>query len=74
MGEIKRAQELDPLSPTISANAAFAYLLKNDLNAAIEQDKKIIELDPGFWIAHNDMGWAYLKQRRYEEATAENIG
>src|SRR5262249_43358344 len=51
--------------------AAFAYLIKNDLNSAIEADKKVLELDPGFWIAHNDLGWAYLKQRRYEEASAE---
>ena len=30
MREIKRAQELDPLSPIISANLAIIFLLKND--------------------------------------------
>src|SRR5262249_44608678 len=58
MSEIKRAQGLDPLSPIIGANAAFAYLLKNDLNSAIAQDKKVLELDPNFWVARSDMGWA----------------
>ncbi|HYW74580.1 MAG TPA: tetratricopeptide repeat protein, partial [Pyrinomonadaceae bacterium] len=71
MSEIQRARALDPFSPLLGANAAFAYLIKNDLNSAIEADKKVLELDPGFWIAHNDLGWAYLKQRRYEEANAE---
>jgi len=72
MREIKRAQELDPLSPIISVNVAAVYLLKNDLNSAVEQCQRIIELDPSFPEAHGlILGFAYLKQRRYEEATAE---
>jgi serine/threonine protein kinase/Flp pilus assembly protein TadD len=69
MREIKRAQELDPLSLVISDNVAD--LLQNDINAAIEQCHRVIELDPGFPYAHDVLGAAYLKQRRYEEATAE---
>jgi Flp pilus assembly protein TadD len=69
--EIKRAQELDPLSPTISANVAEEYLLKNDLNSVVEQSKKIIELDPSYPTAHRALGFAYLKQKRYDEAVAE---
>ena len=40
-------------------------------DSAIEQCQRIIELDPSFPEAHNILGFAYLKQRRYEEATAE---
>jgi eukaryotic-like serine/threonine-protein kinase len=69
--EIKRAQELDPLSSIISMNVACDYLLKNDPNSAIEQNNRIIELDPSFPRAHEHLGFAYLKQRRYEEATTE---
>lgn len=68
--EIKRAQELDPLSNVINANVAFAYLLKNDFNSSIEQSLKIIELDPNFGISHGDLGLAYLKQGRNSEAIA----
>jgi serine/threonine protein kinase/Flp pilus assembly protein TadD len=71
LAEIKRAQELDPLSSIISENVALIYLLKNDLNSAVEQCKRIIELDPSFPAAHDELGWVYLKQQRYEEATAE---
>jgi eukaryotic-like serine/threonine-protein kinase len=71
LAEIKRAQELDPLSSIINQNVALLYLLRNDLNSGIEQCKRIIELDPSFPEAHDSLGWAYLKQQRYEEATAE---
>jgi len=47
------------------------YLLKNDPNSVIEQNNRIIELDPSFPRAHQTLGFAYLKQRRYEEAKAE---
>ena len=45
---MKRAEELDPLSSLISGNVAYNYLLKNDLNSAIEQCQRTIELDPSY--------------------------
>src|SRR5205085_8650945 len=70
--EAKQAKKLDPLSPIIGINLATTYLLKNDLGSAIEECNRVItELDPGSPLAHDDLGWAYFKQRRYEEATAE---
>ena len=71
MAEIKRAQDLDPLSSIIGANAAFTYLINGDYASMIEQDRKIVDLDPAFWVPHNDMGWAYIKLRRFDEAVAE---
>ena len=70
LSEIKRAQELDPLSPIISVNVAVIALLKNDIDAAIEQSQRIIELDPNHQLGHEWLGWAYFKQRRYPEAIA----
>ena len=67
--ESKRAQELDPLSPILGV--ASIYLLKNDINSAIEQNKRGIEFNPSFPQAHRWLGLAYLKQRRYEEAITE---
>jgi len=71
IAEIKRAQQLDPLSPIISANAGNLYVLKGDLNPAIEEFKKVIELDPNFPIARDFLGCAYLKQGHQQEAIAE---
>jgi eukaryotic-like serine/threonine-protein kinase len=67
--ESKRAQELDPLSPILGV--ASIYLLKNDINSAIEQNKRGIEFNPSFPQAHRWLGLAYLKQCRYEEAITE---
>lgn len=63
--EIKRAQELDPLSPIIGANVVIVLLLKNETEAAIEQCQKIIELDPNHPAGHDWLGLAYFKQKRY---------
>jgi len=71
MAEIKRAQELDPLSPVISDQLATYYFLKGDLNAGIEQCRKNIELNPNYPRAHGHLGWAYLKLGREREAMAE---
>jgi TolB-like protein/DNA-binding winged helix-turn-helix (wHTH) protein/Flp pilus assembly protein TadD len=69
--EAKLAQELDPLSPIINDQVALIYLLKNDLNSVVEQGQRNIELNPGFPGTHYLLGSAHLKQRRYEDASAE---
>jgi TolB-like protein/Tfp pilus assembly protein PilF len=71
MAEVKRAQQLDPLSRVISDNLVVIYFFKGDLNAGIEQCKKNIELDPNYPRAHSHLGWAYLKQGQEQEAMAE---
>jgi TolB-like protein/Flp pilus assembly protein TadD len=71
MAEIKRAQQLDPLSPIISVNDSYLYILKGDLNTAVEKLTRVIELDPNFPLAHDFLGWAYLKQGHEQEAIAE---
>ena len=69
--EIKRAQELDPISVIISNNVANDYLAFGDLNSSIEQSKKLIDLDPNYPRGHEALASAYLKQHRYPEAIAE---
>src|SRR5207248_2204238 len=68
--EIKRAQELDPLSNVINVNVSMTYFLKNDLNSAIEHSRKMIELDPNYADTYEYLGLAYLKQGRNSEAIA----
>jgi Flp pilus assembly protein TadD len=55
----------------IGQNVAEIYLLKNDINSAIAQCQRIIELDPNFPGAHDELGFAYLKEQRNDEAMAE---
>jgi tetratricopeptide (TPR) repeat protein len=48
LAEIKRAHELDPLSLVINSNIAALYLMMCNLNSAVEQCRKTIELDPNY--------------------------
>jgi TolB-like protein/Tfp pilus assembly protein PilF len=66
--EAKLGQEVDPLSPNISNNTAMLYLLNGDVDSAIREWQKVIELEPGFAPAHSNVGLAYLKQQRNDEA------
>ena len=70
LAEIKRAQELDPLSPAISANVGMIYMIKGDAGAALAQFNRIIELNPNSWVGHHWLGVAYLRFGRKQEATA----
>lgn len=69
--EIKRAQDLDPLSPIINDNLGQVYLIRGDDNAAVDQYKKVIDLDGNFASGRRWFGKVLLKQRRYPEALTE---
>jgi TolB-like protein/Flp pilus assembly protein TadD len=72
MFEIRRAQELDPLSLIIGQNLAQDYLLlRGDVNAAVEEARRVIDLDPNYPRGHEVLGWAYLKQGHNSDAIAE---
>ncbi len=68
LAEIKRAHELDPLSGIAGVNVGIAYVLKGDVNAAVSQLNRIIELDRNWWAGHTWLGLIYLKVGRNEEA------
>ena len=67
---IKRAQEIDPLSSSISINISEMYELQNNHQAAIENARKLIELDPNYADAYDNLGHSYLKLGRETESIA----
>src|SRR5438105_771365 len=69
--EIKRAEELDPLSLVIINNIAENYIDRGDLNSATRECQRMIDLDPNFWAAYQTLGIVLVKQGRYDEALAE---
>ena len=52
IAEIKRAQELDPLSPILYAVAGDIFYRARDYDSAIEQDNKALDLDSNFAAGH----------------------
>jgi TolB-like protein/Flp pilus assembly protein TadD len=69
--EIKRAEELDPLSLVIINNVAEIYIDRGDLNSANRECQRMINLDNGFWAAHQTLGIVLVKQGRYDDALVE---
>ena len=69
--EAKRAQEREPLSLINGISVGQSSQALGDVNTAIEQGKKVIDLDPNFPRGHEELGLAYLTKRLYPEALAE---
>ncbi len=69
--EVKRAQELDPLSPIINANLAWTLIYARQYDAAIEQSRKTLALDPHFGPTHARMWLALQHKGKYAEAVEE---
>jgi TolB-like protein/Tfp pilus assembly protein PilF len=71
--EIKRAQELDPLSPIIGSVAGLIeYFARND-ERAIFQLRRVIELEPDFAPAHGYLSLAYEMSNMPDDAVAEQL-
>jgi TolB-like protein/DNA-binding winged helix-turn-helix (wHTH) protein/Flp pilus assembly protein TadD len=71
IAEMKKAQNLDPLSLIINADLAELLVLAHHYDESIAQSRKTIEMDPNFALAHNQLGQAYLQQHIYGEAVTE---
>jgi serine/threonine protein kinase/tetratricopeptide (TPR) repeat protein len=69
--EMKRAQELDPLSLIINANLGRAFLYQRQYDRAKEQERKTLDMDPNFGVAHVLLGRVYLQEVRYADAITE---
>lgn len=68
---LKRAQEIDPVSPLINTTVGFPYFFAGEYDEAAKQYKKTLEEDPNFGLAHAALGDVYIEQKRYDEAIEE---
>jgi len=69
--EIKRAQELDPLSLVITNDVAWLYWMSRRYDEAIEHYQKTLDLNPNFVFAHRELGLVYAQESMFPEAIAE---
>ncbi len=68
---IKRAEEMEPLSPIISSTVGVQLYDARQYDQAIEQLRRVIDTDANFPQAHLYLGWAYEQKGMFEEAIAE---
>lgn len=66
--EIRKAEQLDPLSPAIGNDVAFVFYWSRRFDEAIDQCSKIIALHSGFYRAYALLARIYAAQGRYNEA------
>jgi TolB-like protein/class 3 adenylate cyclase/Flp pilus assembly protein TadD len=69
--QFKRSQELDVLSPVITAVPAWTYYYARQYDRAIQPCLKAIEMDANLALAYNWLGQAYERKGMYEKAIAQ---
>jgi len=69
--EIKKAQQLDPLSLGINKDFAVILLYARDYDKAMEQCRKTLEIEPHFGVMSTYIAQIYELKQKYPEAIAE---
>jgi len=62
ISEIKVAENLDPLSLAVHVNAGWVYYLARRNEQAVQEWRKILDIDPHFTVTHGSIWIAYVKQ------------
>ncbi|HEY6251650.1 MAG TPA: tetratricopeptide repeat protein [Candidatus Angelobacter sp.] len=66
--EVRRAQEIDPLSPINGAILSEVYYFDRQYDQAINEAQRALDLEPEFVPALERLGWAYEQKTMYPEA------
>jgi len=70
--ELKRAQELDPLSE-INTYIGLSHYWDRQYEKAVEEFERTLELYPDFWLPHLYLGWTHLQEGDIVKAQEELI-
>ena len=71
LAEANRAQQLDPLSPTISEVVGEVHIRARHFDEAIAVCKKLASHNPTFALAHSCLASGYWGKRRYPQVIEE---
>jgi serine/threonine-protein kinase len=71
IAEMKRAQEIDPLSVSAITHIGIPFYYARQYDRAIEQFRKGLDMEPDFANARYRLGLAYVQKEMYEEAIVE---
>ena len=68
--EVQNALSLDPLSILFRVHLGFLYYLQHHYELSIAQFRKVLEMNPQYYLAHAMMGPIYTAAGKYDEALA----
>jgi eukaryotic-like serine/threonine-protein kinase len=71
LAEIKRAQQLDPLSVPVNRAVGWVVYYSRRYDQAIEELKKALGMDPDFLGARLVLWWALIAKGQYDEAITD---
>jgi tetratricopeptide (TPR) repeat protein len=71
LSEIRRAQELDPLSLMVRTGVGMGLYRARQYDNSIDQVRKVIQADPSFPVAHFQLGLSYAKKGMLPDSIAE---
>ena len=69
--EMKRAQELDPLSVNLTANSALFLFFKHEFDRSVQRCLKTLEMEPNYNLARVTLGLNYEQKGLNEAAITE---
>ncbi len=69
--EMQRAEEMDPLSPSIGTSAAWISYLQRHYSQSADQSRKVLDLYPGFTPAHQLLAIDESMEGKTGEAAVE---
>jgi serine/threonine protein kinase/tetratricopeptide (TPR) repeat protein len=69
--EVEEADRLDPLDLQLKTQIGYLHYFNHDIDRAMAQFKKVLELEPSFAFAHYALGDACTQLGRYDEAFKE---
>ena len=70
LAEVRKAGQLDPLSPTVKTALAETYYFARRFPEAEAASRAALEMDPGFLLGWVNLGRALEYEGRYDEAAA----
>jgi TolB-like protein/tetratricopeptide (TPR) repeat protein len=68
LAEVRRALDLDPVSPLFHTVLAETYYFGRSYDAAIEEAQQVVKLHPDFIFARYWLGFAFSAKKMYPEA------
>ena len=71
VNQMRYAQKLDPLSPSVHTGVAYMYYFAHDYERALEHADVALKLSPNSMAGHAVIGWAYTEQRKFPDAIKE---
>jgi tetratricopeptide (TPR) repeat protein len=73
ISQMRKAEEIDSLSPIINSNMEWVLYLARRNDEGIAHCRNTLTIDPSFFATHKYLGLLYVQKGMYEQAIAEYL-